>query len=85
MEEAERQFDHLSQGQKKAIFNKIKELRKNSKPAGAISLEGYPHLWRISAGNVRAIFEQPNSSGEIFVLRIARRRVAYDDLDDLLS
>ena len=47
-------------------------------------LDGYDTLWRIRVGRWRVIFKLNEPDRDITILRVARREVVYDNLDDLL-
>jgi mRNA-degrading endonuclease RelE of RelBE toxin-antitoxin system len=82
---AEREFAALSEGQRKTIFEKLKALADNPAPMESVQLEGYSPLRRIKAGDVRAIFDQPDVRGRIFVLRFGTDHDVYEDLDELIE
>jgi len=82
---AEKEFDALSQGQRKALFDKLKLLESNPAPVETVELKGYAPLRRIKAGNVRAIYDPPDERGRIFILRIGTDHDVYHDIDDLIA
>jgi mRNA-degrading endonuclease RelE of RelBE toxin-antitoxin system len=84
-ESAEKEFDALSQGRRKALFEKLKLLEEDPAPPGALELEGYAPLRRIKAGDARAIYDAPDAQGRIFVLRVGVDHSIYDAMDDLLA
>jgi mRNA-degrading endonuclease RelE of RelBE toxin-antitoxin system len=84
-ESAEKEFDALSQGQKKALFEKLKILAADPAPAETVELKGYAPLRRIKAGNARAIYDEPDAKGRIFILRVGSDHDIYDNLNDLLD
>jgi mRNA-degrading endonuclease RelE of RelBE toxin-antitoxin system len=77
-------FGRLSQGRKKAIAKKIDELENDAQPPGAINLDGFPTLWRVTANDVRAIYHEPIGN-TIYVLRIGYRSDVYEGLRALLQ
>jgi mRNA-degrading endonuclease RelE of RelBE toxin-antitoxin system len=81
---AEKEFDALSQGQRKALYEKLKLLEINPAPPETVELEGYALLRRIKAEDARAIYDAPDAAGRIFVLRIGTDHGIYDALDELL-
>jgi mRNA-degrading endonuclease RelE of RelBE toxin-antitoxin system len=83
-ESAEKEFDALSQGRRKALFEKLKLLEEDPAPAGTLELEGYAPLRRIKAGDARAISDAPDAQGRIFILRIGEDHRIYDAVDDLM-
>ena len=83
-ESAEREFDALSDGERKAIAKELKKLTKTHKPRGSVELSGYAPLRRVKAGGVRAIYDEPDSRNRIFVLRIGTNHDVYSDLNSLL-
>ena len=82
---AEKEFDALTQGQKKALFDKLKLLEDDPAPSESAELKGYAPLRRIKAGDARAIFDEPDTKGRIFILRVGSDHDIYDDLDQFLS
>ena len=52
-EMAEKEFEALSPGRKKALFQKLKLLESDPAPAEAVMLRGYAPLRRIKAGDAR--------------------------------
>jgi mRNA-degrading endonuclease RelE of RelBE toxin-antitoxin system len=58
---AEKEFDALTQGQRKALFEKLKLLESDSAPPDTVELKGYAPLRRIKAGDVRAIYDEPDT------------------------
>jgi mRNA-degrading endonuclease RelE of RelBE toxin-antitoxin system len=82
---AEKEFDALSQGQKKALFEKLKLLQHDPAPPETIELKGYAPLRRIKAGNARAIYDAPDAMGRIFVLRVGASHGIYEAVGELLG
>lgn len=82
---AEKEFDALSQGQRKALFEKLKLLEDDPAPPETVELEGYAPLRRIKAGDARAIYDEPDALGRIFILRVGTDHGVYDAIDDLLT
>jgi mRNA interferase RelE/StbE len=80
---AEKEFEALSQGRRKALFDKLKLLEDDPAPPGTIELEGYAPLRRIKAGDARAIYDAPDAEGRIFILRVGTDHGIYDAMDDL--
>jgi mRNA interferase RelE/StbE len=81
---AEKEFEALSQGQRKALFDKLKILETNPAPPGTVELKGYAPLRRIKAGDARAIYDEPDAKGRIFVLRIGTDHDIYENIEQLL-
>jgi mRNA-degrading endonuclease RelE of RelBE toxin-antitoxin system len=84
-ESAEKEFDALTQGQRKALFEKLKLLETDPAPPGTDELAGYAPLRRIKAGNARAIYDEPDARGRIFILRVGTDHNIYDNIGDLLD
>jgi mRNA-degrading endonuclease RelE of RelBE toxin-antitoxin system len=77
---AKRDLDRLSDGDRKAIINEIESLGNDAGPPSAKALGGkLAGLWRLTAKNVRAIYEPPDASGTIWVRAIGYRRSIYED------
>ena len=82
---AQKEFEALGDGQRKAIFKELRKLEKSPAPPGCKALKGYAPLRRLKAGAVRAIYDEPDGRNRIFVLRIGIDHSVYSDLDDLLK
>jgi mRNA-degrading endonuclease RelE of RelBE toxin-antitoxin system len=82
---AAKEFDALSQGQKKALFEKLKLLESDPVPPESVELMGYAPLRRIKAGDARAIYDEPDTKRRIFILRVGSDHDVYNDVDDLLK
>lgn len=84
-ESAEKEFDALSPGRKKALFQKLKLLEDDPAPAETVELQGYAPLRRIKAGDARAIYDEPDAKGRIFILRVGTDHDMYEDIEELLD
>ena len=84
-ESAEKEFDALSPGRRKALFQKLRLLEDNLAPPETVELRGYAPLRRIKAGDTRAIYDEPDARGKIFILRIGTDHDIYEDIEDLLD
>jgi mRNA interferase RelE/StbE len=84
-ESAEKEFAALSQGQKKALFDKLKTLENDPAPPGSTELRGYAPLRRIKAGDTRAIYDEPDVLNRIFVLRVGTDHAIYEAMDQLVD
>ena len=78
---AEREFEALSDGKRKAIFKELKKLENTDKPNGYKELKGYSPLKRVKSGGVRAVYDEPNGRNRIFILRIGTDHSVYDLLE----
>jgi mRNA-degrading endonuclease RelE of RelBE toxin-antitoxin system len=81
---AEKEFGALSPGLKKALFQKLKLLESDPAPAETVELRGYAPLRRIKAGAARAIYDEPDANGRIFVLRVGSDHAIYENIEELL-
>jgi mRNA interferase RelE/StbE len=81
---AEKEFNALTQGQRKALFERLKLLESDPAPPDTVELKGYAPLRRIKAADVRAIYDEPDAKQRIFILRIGTDHTVYDGVDDLL-
>lgn len=77
---AEKEFAALTQGQKKALFAKLKLLETDPAPSESVQLKGYAPLRRIKAGDARAIYDEPDEKGRIFILRVGTDHDIYHDI-----
>jgi mRNA-degrading endonuclease RelE of RelBE toxin-antitoxin system len=84
-ERAEKEFAALSQGQRKAIFDKLKLLETDPAPPGSVELKKYAPLRRIKAGDARAIYDEPDGNDRIFVLRIGTDQSIYQNIEALVD
>lgn len=84
-ESAEKEFEALSPGRRKALFEKLKLLESDPAPAETTELEGYAPLRRIKAGDARAIYDEPDAKGRIFVLRVGSDHDIYENIEELLD
>ena len=60
------------------ILPRIESLGLNPRPRGAKKLRGAKDLWRIRAGDYRAIYAIDDGRCEVTVMRIAHRREVYE-------
>ena len=71
--------------QPRRLFNNaVRNLRRDYLAGDTLKLSGYETLWRVRIGRRRIIFSLNLPDRDITILRVARREVAYDNLDDLL-
>ena len=62
----------------------IMRLAKNPRPSGVKKLKGpYKGLGRIRSGMYRVIYRIYDDVVEVWIVRVAKREKAYDDLDSL--
>jgi mRNA-degrading endonuclease RelE of RelBE toxin-antitoxin system len=81
---AQKEFESLTQGQRKAISEKLKTLETNPLADGK-TLEKYAPLRRVKAGDVRVIYDQdPDPKDRISIWRIGTDHSIYE-LDDLFK
>jgi len=81
---AQREFESLTQGQRKAISDKLRTLETNPLAEGK-TLESYAPLRRLKAGDVRVIYDpEPDSRDRISIWRIGTDHSIYN-LDDLFN
>jgi len=82
--DSSKEFDHLTQGQQKAIAAKIDAIAIDPMADGK-TLEGYAPLRRVKAGDVRMVYDpEPDAQGRISILRFGTDHSVYD-LDRLVS
>ncbi len=71
--------------QPRRLFNNaVRNLRRDYLAGDTLKLSGYETLWRVRIGRRRIIFSLNLPDRDITILRVARREVAYDNLEDLL-
>lgn len=73
-----KQLEALPRKAQEALGEKIDELETSATPGGCEKLKGNLGLWRIRAGNYRAIYQAPDSDGVIRVLKVGHRGSVYD-------
>ena len=79
-----KEFEGLSQGQKKAIAKKIKAIQADPFARGSVELKKYAPLRRIKAGDARMIYDpEPDTQGQLSMWRFGVDHSIYDDLGDL--
>ena len=74
---AEKELLRLPRQIASRILSKIEPLGMNPRPRGAKKLRGAKDLWRIRAGDYRAIYAIDDGQREVTVMRIAHRREVY--------
>jgi mRNA interferase RelE/StbE len=84
-ERAEKEFEALTQGERKALFDKLKLLEKHPAPPGTVELKGYAPLRRIKAGDARAIYDEADANRRIFVLRVGTDHDVYENIEERLD
>lgn len=77
---ASKQFQALSEIDRRLVAKKIDNLADDPCPAGAKKLKGYEELWRIRSGNLRVVYQQPDEAGKIIILKIGQRGRVYRNL-----
>ena len=71
--------------QPRRLFNNaVRNLRRDYLAGDTLKLSGYETLWRVRIGRRRIIFSLNLPDRDITILRVARREVVYEGLDDLL-
>ena len=82
---AQKEFDNLTQGQRKAISEKLKLLEIDPFAEGK-TLERYAPLRRVKAGDVRVVYDpEPDSKGWLSIWRVSTDHIVYDDLERLFG
>jgi len=82
--DAQKEFENLTQGQKKAISEKLKAFESDP-PAEGKTLEKYAPLRRVKAGGVRVIYDpEPDARGRLSIWRVGTDHSIYD-LDQLFQ
>lgn len=80
---AQKEFENLTQGQRKAIFEKLKAIEADPFAEGK-TLDGYAPLRRAKAGGVRVVYDpEPDAQGRLWILRIGADHSVYEGLEDL--
>ena len=83
-DQVQEQIRRLAPGPKRDIRAAIHLLYQGPHAGNTKKLDGYDTLWRIRVGRWRVIFKLDEPDRDITILRVARREVVYDNLDDLL-
>jgi len=81
---AERELNDLPQSDRDALTSALRDVAERRQPTQHTSvkhLEGQPGLWRVRAGNARAICTLQKPS--VIVLRCGPRESVYDDVDSV--
>jgi mRNA-degrading endonuclease RelE of RelBE toxin-antitoxin system len=75
---AQKEFENLTQGQRKAISEKLKALESDPFAEGK-TLDGYAPLRRVKAGDVRVIYDpEPDVRGRLSIWRIGVDHSIYE-------
>jgi len=74
---AKRQFDKLSRPARQRLGNVVAQLANDPRPAGTVKLSGKDRLYRIRAGDYRAIYQIQDDRLLILVVKIGHRRDIY--------
>jgi mRNA interferase RelE/StbE len=74
---ADRQLRKLTQAIQKRIVRAVEGLQTNPRPPGAIKLQGEPELYRIRAGDWRAVYQIADERLVVLIVRIGHRGDVY--------
>ena len=83
-DQVQEQIRRLAPGPKRDIRAAIHLLYQGPHAGNTKKLDGYDTLWRIRVGRWRVIFKLNEPDRDITILRVARREIVYEGLDDLL-
>jgi mRNA-degrading endonuclease RelE of RelBE toxin-antitoxin system len=79
-----KEFESLTQGQKKAFAGIIRVFENNPSAEGSKTLVRYAPLRRVKTGNIRVIYDlEPDTEDRLSLSRIGADHSIYDDLADL--
>jgi mRNA interferase RelE/StbE len=86
IDRAQRELRRIARGDAQAarrIARAVDALGADPRPAGCRPLVGQDGLWRIRAGDYRAIYTIDDDLLVVLAVRVAHRGTAYDHLDNL--
>jgi len=76
---AEKQMDKLPVSARIKILDKLEDLRREPRPAGAVTLND-ENVWRIRVGYYRVVYEIEGDRLIVLILRVAHRKDVYRGL-----
>ncbi len=82
---AQKEFDHLSDGQRKAAQTPIDLLESDATPPGAELVAGFDTLWKIKGRDVAVVYEAPDARGDIYIIKVGFSPEVYEDLGSRLN
>ena len=83
-DKAQEQIRTLAPRPKREVRAAILLLDEGPHAADAKNLDGFDTLWRVRVGGWRIIFDLDEEQQLITILRVARREVVYEGLEDLV-
>ena len=81
---AQEQIRTLAPRPKREVRAAILLLDEGPHAADAKKLDGFDTFWRVRVGGWRIVFDFDEDRREITILRVARREVVYEGLEDLV-
>ncbi len=76
---AKRQFDKLPRPAKQRLGDAIEQLTRDPRPTGVVKLSGEDGLYRVRAGDYRAVYQIQDECLLILVVKVGHRREVYRD------
>ena len=83
-DKAQEQIRTLAPRPKREVRAAILLLDEGPRAADAKNLDGFDTLWRVRVGRWRIIFDLDAERQLITILRVARREVVYEGLEELV-
>jgi mRNA interferase RelE/StbE len=77
---AAKDLDRLTGEAAQRVFERVRALRDDPRPAGCVKLAGDESAWRIRIGDWRVIYDIDDAARLITILRVKHRRDVYRNL-----
>ena len=81
---ADQEIARLSPEPRRNYHRALRGLRRDPTAGDTKKLDGFDTLWRIRIGRWRIIFNLDTEQRTITILRVARREVVYEGLEELM-
>lgn len=81
---ADQEIARLSPEPRRNYHRALRGLRRDPAAGDTKKLDGFDTLWRTRIGRWRIIFDLDTEQRTITILRVARREVVYEGLEDLV-
>ena len=81
---ADQEVARLSPEPRRNYHRALRGLRRDPTAGDTKKLDGFDTLWRVRVGGWRIIFNLDTEQRTITILRVARREVVYEGLEELV-
>ncbi len=83
--EAEKDVARLSQGKRKAVFDKLDEIKVDPHLSGSKPLREFDNIRRVKARDISIVYEPPNNGGEVLVVAVGKSPAIYSVITGRIS